>query len=160
MAPMAPPLTDTERAQIRQLIEAGHGCVQIAKTVGRSNDTISRIAKAMGHTFGESNLARAHAARSAYSADRRAALAAKATERAGEMLERMAGRYLVFNFGGRDNTYEEHELAQPPTEAQRALAATFRDLMRTVLDVDRHDNADKGVSSAFDDWLQQMTGGQ
>lgn len=155
---MAKPLDDDERQRIVQLIESGKGCAETAKLVGRSPDTVSRIARSIGWTFGVTNLARAHEARSAYSQDRRAQIAARATERAEEMLEKMSGAYLVFNFGGRDNTYEEHTLDAPPTEAQRAMAQTFRDLMRTVLDIDRHDNrADEGLS-AVDEWLRGIVG--
>lgn len=155
---MAAKLTDDERAEIVRLIESGKPCRDIAKQVGRSADTISRIARSIGWTFGRPNLARAREAQSAYSAERRAELAAKATERAQEMLAKMDGRYLVFNFGGKDNTYEEHELEEPPVDALRAMAQTFRDLMRTVLDIDRHDNrADEGMA-AVDQWLRDMIG--
>lgn len=156
---MAKPLTDDERERILELIRAGKGCAEIAREVGRAVDTVSRIAKTIGHQFGKTNLARAHDARSAYSAERRAAIAARATERAEQMLERWEQPYLVFNFGGRDNDYNEHELVEPPVEAKRAMAQTFRDLMRTVLDIDRHDNrADEGLA-AVDEWLRGMLGG-
>lgn len=158
MDTMAKPLTDDERDQIVTLIEAGKGCREIAEATGRSRSTVSGIAKEIGHTFGQSNLTRAHEARSAYSAEKRAELAAKATERAEQMLAKMEGAYLVFNFGGKDNDYNEHTLSEPPTEAQRAMAQTFRDLMRTVLDIDRHDNRADDQLSAVDDWLRSMIG--
>ncbi len=155
---MAAPVTDTERDQIIALIESGKSARDIAKQTGRSTSTISNIAKSIGHRFAQSNLARAHEARSAYSAERRAELAARATERAEQMLAKMEGEYLVFNFGGKDNDYNEHTLEQPPTEALRSMAQTFRDLMRTVLDIDRHDNrADDGIA-AVDQWLRGLIG--
>jgi transposase len=156
---VAKPLTDDERQQIIDLCEQGRSCRDIAAQVGRSHDTVSRIAKEIGHRFGRTNLSRAQEARSAYSAEKRAELAARATERAQEVLERMSGPYLVFNFGGRDNTYEEHTLEEPPTEAVRAMAQTFRDLMRTVLDVDRHDNRNDEGLAAVDQWLRDIVGG-
>lgn len=155
---MAKPLTDDERAEIIELIQSGKPCREIAKQAGRSADTVSRIAQSIGWTFGHPNLARAREAQSAYSAERRALLAARATERAEEMLASMDGRYLVFNFGGKNNTYEEHELDEPPIEAKRAMAQTFRDLMRTVLDIDRHDNRAEEGLAAVDQWLRDMLG--
>lgn len=155
---MPAPISDEQRQQIINLCKQGHTCNAIAQQVGVSSSTVSNVAKSIGHRFAQSNLARAHEARSAYSAERRAALAARATERAEEILAKMSGEYLVFNFGGRDNTYEEHVLEQPPTEALRAMAQTFRDLMRTVLDVDRHDNRQEEGLAAVDQWLRDIVG--
>lgn len=156
--PVAKPLTNDERAEIVRHIESGKGCAETAKIMNRSADTVSRIAHSIGWTFGVTNLARAHGARSAYCAEARAGIAALATERAQSMLERWEQEYLVFNFGGKDNDYNEHVLSEPPVEAKRAMAQTFRDLMRTVLDIDRHDNrADEGLA-AVDQWLRDMIG--
>lgn len=156
---MAKPLTPDERDRIVALLATGATCRQIADQVGRSPDTVSRIAKDVGHTFGQLAGAHAREARSAYCAERRAGIAARATERAEQLLERMEGEFLVFNFGGKDNTYEEHRLEEPPVEAVRAMAQTVRDLVRTVLDIDRHDNRDEGDLAAVDRWLRDLVGG-
>jgi hypothetical protein len=155
---VAPKLTDDERHEIIRLIDQGKSRNDIAAATGRSRGTITNVAATIGHTFGQSALTHAHEARSSYCAERRAELAGKATERAHELLERMSGRFLVFNFGGRDNTYEEHELEEPPVEAQRAMAQAFRDLMRTVIDIDRHDNRHDEGLAAVDQWLRDMIG--
>lgn len=155
---MAAPLSDNERERIIQLCHQGHPCNTIAQKVGRSPDTVSRIARSIGHRFGYTNAARAREARSAFSAERRAQLAARATEEAEKLLDELHGEFLVFNFGGRDNTYEEHTLDEPPVDAKRAMVQSFRELMRTVIDVDRHDNkADEGLA-AVDQWLRSITG--
>lgn len=155
---MAKPLTDDERAEIVELLERGLSCGAIAKQVGRSGDTVSRIARDVGHRFGRSNSLRAQEARSAYCAERRADIAAAATERAEQVLQRMEGPHRVFNFGGRDNTFNEEILDQPPVDAQRAMAQTIRDLMRTVIEIHRLDTkADEGVSDV-DDWLRHQMG--
>lgn len=161
----ATPLTDDERDRIIELIRSGLSRRTIAKETGRSTTTITRVAAEIGHDWlsaadarTQSSLARAHEARSAFSAERRAELAATATLRAQEMLEGWAKPYLVFNFGGKDNDYNEHTLDEPPIEAKRAMAQTFRDLMRTVIEIDRHDNrADEGIA-AVDQWLRDMLG--
>lgn len=158
---MSVPLSDAERRKIVTLLEAGKSHAEIARAVSRSLGSVANVAKAAGHTGDQSAALRTRKAvegRSAYCAERRAGLAARATERAEEMLEEMSGEYLAYNFGGKDNTYAEHELDAPPIEAKRAMAQTFRDLMRTVIEIDRHDNrADEGVA-AVDQWLRAMIG--
>lgn len=159
---MAKRLTEDERQRIIELLHDGHSRAHIARETGRGVGTVNRIAEAIGVRADQSVASRtrgAREARSAYSAERRATSAAKAQQRADELLDRMVGRYLVFNFGGRDNTYEEHELEQPPVEALRAMAAAYRDLVRTVLDVDRHDNRQDEGLAAVDQWLRDIAGG-
>jgi transposase len=156
---VAKPLDDAERQQIIDLLQQGKSRNDIAAATGRSNGTISRIAASIGHTFGQSNLAHAHEARSAYSAERRARIAERFTEEAEKLLDQLHGGYLVFNFGGRDNTYEEHELLEPPVEAKRQLIQAAREAMRTVLDIDKHDNHNDEDLAAVDAWLRDVFGG-
>jgi hypothetical protein len=151
-------LTDAERAQIIDLLGQGHGCVEIAKQVNRAPDTVSKIAQSIGHSFGDTNLAHAHEARSAYSAERRASIAAKFTDVCERLLDELEGEFLVFNFGGRDNTYEEHTLDQPPVEAKRQLIQAAREAMRTVLEIDKHDNRNDEGLAAVDSWLRDIVG--
>lgn len=157
---MAKPVTPDERAHIIELLHTGKSANTIAREAGRSVDTISRIAKAEGHRFGQTNLAHAHEARRAYGAEARAETARRFHQRANELLEQMEGEYLVFNFGGRDNTYEEHVLAGPPVEAKRQLIQAAAQAMKVVLEVDKHDNAGGGDVAAVDQWLAAMTGGE
>ena len=155
------PVTDDERAAIADAIQTGRSYADIARQFGRGTGTVARIAKSIGWTVEQSTALRtrkANEGRSAYSAEKRAELAAKATERAEQMLAKMEGEYLVFNFGGKDNDYNEHTLEHPPTEALRSMAQTFRDLMRTVLDIDRHDNRAEDGLAAVDQWLRGLVG--
>ena len=155
---MAKPLTDDERARIVDLLGQGHSANQIAKQVGRSVDTISRIAKTIGHQFGQTNLAHAHEARSAYSAERRATIAARLTEEAEKLLDEMHGKYKVHNFGGKDNTFNEKTLDEPPTEAKFTMVRAVGQAMKTVLEIDKHDNRDSENLSGFDAWWAAMMG--
>lgn len=155
---MAKPLTDTERERIADLCRQGKTCTAIAREVGRSPDTISRIARQIGHRFGHTNAARAREARSAYSAERRAELAARFTEEAERLLDQMHQPHLAFNFGGKDNDYNERTLPEPPVEAKRMLMQAAREAIRTVLDIDRHDNRADHGASVVDDWLRSVIG--
>lgn len=151
------PITDDERTTIIELLEQGMSHAQVAREVGRSTGSVANVAKAHGVRADQSALARvvrANEARSAFCAERRAVIAAKLTEEADRLLGEMHDPYLVFNFGGKDNTYEEHQLDEPPTEAKFTMVRTVGQAMKTVLDIDRQDNrADEGAA-AVDEWLR------
>ena len=48
--------------------------------------------------------------------------------------------------------------APPPVDATRAMVQSVRDLVRTVLDIDRHDNRHEDGLSAVDQWLRGIMG--
>ena len=147
---VAKPLTDDEREEIIGMIRAGRSARSIAAETGRSTSTISNVAKSIGHQFGRANLARAQDARRCYSAERRAEIAARLVDESALLLDQLHGQHLVFNFGGKDNTYEERTLDEPPVEAKRALMQSVRDGMRTVLDIARLDEkADEGQAKGL-----------
>lgn len=152
---MAKPVTPDERARIVDLLHEGHTCGHIAKTVHRSNDTISRIAAAEGHRFGESNLARAHEARSAYAAEARGEVASAALERARQLLAEFEAAQPVVTGSADGPMVVRVEL---DARGQKDRAQAMSTLMRTVLDIDRHDNAGGRDVSAMDQWLAAMTG--
>lgn len=155
---MAAKLTDDEKAHILELCRQGETCTQIARITGRSATTISNIAKANGHRFGHTNAARAREARSGYTAERRALQAARLADEIDRLLTDMRSPAKAFNFGGSDNIYNEVVLPEPTNADKRALMQAVRDAMRTVLDIDRHDNkADQGASDV-DRYLRDLIG--
>lgn len=143
---VATKVSDQERAQIAALCEAGKTRNEIAEITGRGTGTISRIAHEIGHDFlaacderTQSTLSRAHEARKGYCAERRAVVAEKLIDEAERLVDEMRTPHVAFNFGGKDNTYEEHEMDEPPIDGKRQLMAAARDAMRTVLDIARVD---------------------
>lgn len=157
------PLTDDERETIIGHINAGMTRNRIAEVIGRSPSTITRVAQSIGHDFlpgvdarTQSTLTRAHEARSAYCAERRAEIAANATMRVEELLATfMAQRpTLVAGKGG-----AEIVEVSPDARAIRDLASAVNTLTRTVLDIDRHDNRADGGMAAVDQWLRDIIGG-
>lgn len=158
---MPRPFTDDERARILQAVKAGKGRNEIAREHNRSPSSISKIAHAAGLNFDRSKTEVATKAKQADNRARRAELAPRFLDKAEEALDqiagalaRMSGPTLVYNFGGRDNTYEEHVLDSPPTEVLRAAAATVRDLMQTaktassaVLEMERVDQPQAGYGA-------------
>jgi hypothetical protein len=156
---MAKALSQEERDEIARLMAEGKSRNEIAALTGRSNGTITRLAAEIGHRFGQTNLTHAHEARSAYSAERRAALAAKLTEEAELLLEQLHEPYTVFNFGGKENTYNEAQFDEPPVDAKFTIIRGAREALRTVLDIDRHDNRNDDNLAAVDEWLRSIVGG-
>ena len=155
---MAAKLTDDERQAIIDLIESGKSARDVARESGRSAQTVSNIARSIGWEFGRKNTAHAREARKAYGAEARAALAARLGEEAERLLDQLHEPYLVFNFGGSDNVYREHLLTEPPIGEKRAIIQAATTAMRTVLDIDRHDNRADSGASAVDDWLRSVIG--
>lgn len=155
---MAARVTDDERTRIIELCQQGETCRNIARIVGRSSTTISTIARNAGHKFGQTNAARAREARSSYTAERRALQASRIADEIDRLLTDMRSPATAFNFGGSDNTYNEVVLPEPTNADKRALMQAVRDAMRTVLDIDRHDNkADQGASDV-DRYLRDLIG--
>lgn len=155
---MPKPLTDAQRQEVVDLLPSGKSCNEIARITGRGTTTVSRIAASVGHEWGQSNVVRAHEARKAYGAEARATLAARLHDAAGKLIDQLDQPHLVFNFGGRDNTYEEHTLDEPDVASKLNLIRGVREAMRTVLDIDRHDNRAEDGLAAVDAWLRSMLG--
>lgn len=138
---MAKPLTDDERQHIVTLIESGKPAREIAKTAGRSVDTVSRIAKDIGWTFGRTNLARACEARSAYCAQVRAEDAAEAQVKVRKILGLMGERQEVA-VSTKDGV--EVLTLKPDARAWKDWAQAVNLLQRTVLDIKRADDQGDG----------------
>jgi hypothetical protein len=144
-------ITDAERRRILDHLATGASCNATAKKFRRSASTVSKIARQAGHDFGEnahSRLARAHVSRKAYGAEARAATLARFHEETDRFLDQLHERHVAFSFGGKDNTYNEHEFDEPDAQTKATLVRAAREAMRTVLDIDRHDNRQGDVEQA------------
>ncbi len=130
-------VTDSERARIIAAFDSGKSCRQLASDFKRSPSTISAIAKDVGHEFGRSNLVRAQEAKAAYDDERRANLLIETVGQAERVLGQLFEPGVVFNFGGRDNTYNEREVDKPPPREQREISQTYKNLMSVVLEMDK-----------------------
>ena len=128
--------SSSKRAQLRSFQSKGLSASAIARELGVAKSTISRWAKADGISFDRSKTAEATAAKSIDLAAARTRLAEKMAHRAEQLLDSLDGKYLVYNFGGKDNTYSEHTLDKPPVEVVRnavtTAGITFDKLSRIV----------------------------
>ncbi|MER5783749.1 helix-turn-helix domain-containing protein [Streptomyces mobaraensis] len=87
---MAAPITDEDRAEVRRLHAAGQSRNQIARAIGRSSSTVSKIAREEGLRFeGGARVAPATEARQLDLAEQRRQLVARLYARASANLDRV-----------------------------------------------------------------------
>lgn len=116
-----PPVTDEERAEIRRLHAEGCGRNEIARQIGRGTRTVSVVAADLGLSFDRTRTEEATRARMADLAERRTILAEALQGDAERLTEQVWQPAVVFNFGGKDNTYEKREVPEPPAADKRQL---------------------------------------
>lgn len=146
---MAAGTSQDKRAQARELAQAGVSCRSIADRLGVSRTSVSRWAKEDGYSFDRSQTAAATSARQFDMAAARLRIAEKMTANADRALDALDGPYLVYSFGGRDNDYNEHELAEAPISARReaqTIAGIAFDKLTKALD-QSDANADEAARS-------------
>ncbi|MEU8473751.1 helix-turn-helix domain-containing protein [Streptomyces hygroscopicus] len=122
MARPAPrPVTDETRQEVRALHAEGCSRNEIARRLKRSGRTISLIAQDLGLSFDRTATEEATRARQADLAEKRTILAEALIEDAMRLTEQMWEPSTIYNFGGKDNTYEERTVDEPPADAKRQL---------------------------------------
>lgn len=163
------PLTDEERERILDLLDEGKTHGQIAKEVGRSPQTVGRVARAAGKSVDHSNLARVSRAREtkkAVDAERRAEHAVAASGKLAEAMNLLGHDVYetVVVPGGRKKGGGTNratvELVEVPARPRdwRDQATAARTLQQLMLDLIRYDDTGTDARSVVDDWLKAMTG--
>lgn len=136
-----PPVTQAERDRIVELHGQGLSRNAIAKEIGRGGRTVSRIADELGLTFERTRTAAATAAKKADGAARRAHLQVEALDAAAKLFEQMFAPTKVYNFGGKENDYNEREHPEPPFRDKRDIATAIKALADTALKLAEYDKA-------------------
>jgi transposase-like protein len=145
-----PRIPDAKRAEILADINAGtKGRNQIARDHDVSVSTVTKIAAEEGATtaFDRSQTKNATAAAVADSRAVRAATARRMLAKANELLDQMDQPHVVFNIGGKDNTYTEHLMDRPPTADLRNLMTCAAIALDKHLAIEKHDG-DQGAEAA------------
>jgi hypothetical protein len=115
------PVTEETAEEVRALHAQGLGRNEIARRLQRSPRTVSVLCAEMGLSFDRTMTEEATRARVADVTERRAILAEALQTDAERLTERMWLPAVVYNFGGKDNSYEEREVDEPPAGDKRAL---------------------------------------
>lgn len=110
--------------RFRELHADGYGRNRIARELGFPPVQISRTAEVLGLSFDRSRIQQATEARLADLAERRSLLAEDLIADAEKLRQQMWESTTVYSFGGKDNTYEEHEFDEAPAAEKRALMST------------------------------------
>lgn len=164
MRRIAPEVEDAILADARATRGTDAGSVrQIAARHGVAHSTVRRIINDANDPRIDAPSARARtenatAAMRANLAERRARLAELLIERAERELADMDQPVTVYNFGGKDNTYNEKLIASPGSADRRnmmIIAATAIDKHKIL---DQYDS-DAARGNAVDMWLAHMMGG-
>lgn len=118
-------LTDAERVRILELHGEGVSRNAIAREVGRSVGSVTNVVTGAGRTFERSEeTVQATRAAQQDNAAKRAALETRLLDKANDLLDDLDRPHVVFNFGGKENTYEEHTFDRPDVAAKSALVRT------------------------------------
>lgn len=145
-------VTEDERSRIVAAIETGRSRADIAREFERSPDTVGRIAKAEGLKFDRSQTIAATKAKQADNRSERAKLNSRLLEEANGLLDEMGQPHIAFNFGGKENTYNEHRFDRPPVEARRSLMVMVGIAVDKSLAMERVDQPDQGAGA-----LEELT---
>jgi IS30 family transposase len=118
--------------QLRALHAEGKSLGECAKVLGRSKGTIHDKAKALGLDWDRERVAAATQAKVRDARARRAELAVNLLDDVDRLRKQLFAPTVAFNFGGRDNTYNEVNLDEP----------TFTDKLKIMqavgAGIDRH----------------------
>lgn len=153
----ARPISEHERARVAELHAQGKSRNAIARELKRAQSTVSDIAAGLGLTFDRARTKAATEAKILDAKARRAQLADDLLADAERMRQQLWAPTTIYNFGGKENTYNEHPVDQPPFRDQR-------DIVHSVgLLVDKHVrltevDADLQGLSAVDAWLRDLLG--
>lgn len=155
-------LSDDRRLAIEDALRAAEEPKrnEIAERFGVSPSTVTRIAKAIGVEFDRANTKRATEARAADVISRTTSLADRLIDEAHAILDGMHRPYLVYNFGGKDNDYNEHVLDEPPIEVQRNMFTISAIAIDKALKVRQETKGTLGDESAFLSFLGLLVEGE
>jgi hypothetical protein len=142
---MSDPMPAETVSEIRELAAAGVARNEIARRLRVSATTVTKYAPP--GSFDRSVTAKAVRAHSMDMAARRAELAQNLLRDAERLREQIWQPALVYNFGGKDNTYEEHLLQEQPVDGKRTLMQAATTAMNAHLRLVDHDS-DGGMGEA------------
>ncbi|WP_104087988.1 helix-turn-helix domain containing protein [Arthrobacter sp. GMC3] len=154
---MVKPISDTTRQQIIDLHTFGTSRNAIAKEAGVAPSTVSKVCKAAGLDFDRTGTRAATASKVIDAKARRAELKELLLEDAHRLRKQLWEPTVVFNFGGKDNTYEESQLPEPIFADKKNILSAVGIAVDKVEKLEKLDN-DGGVQDA-ESMIQKLIDG-
>jgi len=155
-------LSQAKRDAILSDVQAGiMGCRAIAAKHDVSSSTVSLLARreAGPEAFARFGPQRATMARSVDAKAARQALEQRFLAECGALLDELHIPYLAYSFGGKENTYAEHKLDNPPDTAKRNLMVAAAVAMDKALAISRHDTSSTDGVTEVAVWVRTRMGG-
>lgn len=141
------PWTAAEQDTLRQLVADGVAQSEIGRRLGRSRGAVANQAAKLGVRSDRTDTARATEAKVIDAKARRAALEVALLEDAEKLRGQIWAPTRVYNFGGKDNTYNEALVDEPPHADKLKLMQAATIAVDRSLKISVHD-ADTGITEA------------
>lgn len=160
------PITDAERQRIAELHAAGKSRNDIATEIGRSAAVVSKVAGQLGLSFDRSATKAATAAKVADARAKRAEEMQALLDDARRLRLQLFAPCVVHSFGGKDNTYNERHVEQPPFADQAKIMQAYNLAISNSLRLDQHDGDGSAeamgslLGSMLDTLVERHTAGQ
>jgi hypothetical protein len=155
-------LSDVKREAILADIRTG---VKARNKIALEHDvsagTVTNIAREAGLTeaFDRSKTKSATEAVVADNRALRALTSRRWLEKCNQLLDKTERPYVAFAFGGKDNTYNEHLMDEPPVDALRSLVTAAAVAFDKHMAQDKHDADETRDLNSVDAWLDSLTSG-
>lgn len=150
-------ITPEQRDEVLRLHTEGHPRNEIARRTGISAGSVTTICTEAGRSFDRSVTKDAQAARSADLSERRVLLAHRLDKAANDMLDMLDGPFEVYNFGGKDNTFNSQTLDSVPVDARRTIitsaAIVFDKITRIV---EKDSGGTEGAAGVLDSFAAAL----
>jgi hypothetical protein len=156
------PAAKYTQAQKDQALALYHtdGPTAVEKTLGIPKGTVTRWAKETGvETVSVSATRAGTEAAAVYAKARRVELAQLLLEDAHRLRKQLWEPATVHAFGGKDNTYEEHELAEPTFTDKKNIISAVSTAMTTVTKLDLADAAPADAASGAVSVIDKLMAG-
>lgn len=138
--------TDADEEVLKRLYAQGRSAHSIAQELGRSKGTISHYSKLLGLSWDRERSAAASSANHLDAKSRRALLRLNLLADVERLRQQVWQPAIVYNFGGKDNTYEERTLDRPPVQDQLKLMQSVSTGVSTIERLEKMD-ADEGIEA-------------
>lgn len=156
--PTKTPIGPADYDKVKKLHAKGLSRNEIARKTGRSGRSVSRIAAQLGLTFERGEQVKAATeARKIDAKARRAALAVALAEDAERLRQQLWAPCIAYNFGGKDNTFEQARLDEPSFADKAKIMSAIGIAVDRSVKLDAYDKVDETMST-FDLWLASMGG--